>query len=280
MKVFQYIDFKHFSTKSLKSMLAYSWPMIPNSLSNWVMNLSDRVIITEIMGLEANAVYSVANKIPNLFTSIQGTFVMAWQENASIASKDDDIATYYSKMFDAVFCILFALMACLIAFTPLMFRILIRGDYDEAYYQMPILFIALLFSTVASFVGGIYVACKQTKSIGITTIVAACINFIVNISLIKLIGLYAGSISTLVSFLVLAIFRMINIRKFVDIRYKIIKLVGMTGILCVISFLCYQRSTILDVVNIVLALVLSCLFNKEVILELMGKLKKKIIRKR
>ena len=69
-------------------MLGYSWPMIPNALAMWVMNLSDRLIITAVMGVEANAVYAVANKIPNLFTTLQGTYIFAWQENASLSVGD------------------------------------------------------------------------------------------------------------------------------------------------------------------------------------------------
>lgn len=265
LSIKKYFSISSFSLSSLKEMMAYSWPMIPNSLSNWVMNLSDRLVITGVLGIEANAVYSVANKIPNLFSSIQGTFVMAWQENASISSKDDDIADYYTKMFDSVFGILFAIMALLIAATPIIFIILIRGDYNDAYYQMPILFIALLFSAVASFVGGMYVACKQTKSIGITTIVAAAINFTLNIVFVRSIGIYAGSISTLISFLALSIFRMLNIKKYVAIRYNIKRIILMCLILVLLSTLCYQRVLAFDIINVFVAVLTSILFNKDIV---------------
>lgn len=273
LKLFSYFDYKQFSLIRLKEMLSYSWPMIPNSLSNWVMNLSDRVVITASLGLEANAIYSVANKIPNLFTSVQGTFVMAWQENASIASKDDDIAVYYTKMFESVFNILFGIMACLISFSPILFNILVRGDYSDAYLQMPILYIGLLFSAIASFIGGIYVACKKTKSIGFTTIVAAVINLLVSISLVKLIGIYAGSVSTLVSFMVLAVFRMINIRKYVKVDYNIVRISAQIFILIALSILCYQQKLIFDIICIILAFFSAVFFNLDVIRLFIKKIK-------
>jgi O-antigen/teichoic acid export membrane protein len=276
IRVWKYISLRCFSITKFKELLAYSWPMIPNSLSNWVMNLSDRLVIIGFLGIEANAVYSVANKIPNLFTSIQGTFVMAWQENASSASEDDDISTYYTKMFQSVFSILFAIMACLIAATPILFKILIRGDYSNAYYQMPILYIALLFSAISSFIGGIYVACKQTKSIGITTMIAAAINFVVIISLVKSIGIYAGSISTLVSFLCLAIFRMKNIRKFVYVRYDYKRIIIMCLILSLLSVTCYQRNNALNVINFVIAVSAALIFNKDIVVMILDKLFRKI----
>lgn len=265
LKIWQYIDINFFSWERLKELLVYSFPMVPNTLSNWVMNLSDRIVVSLVLGIEANAIYSVANKIPNLFTSVQGTFVLAWQENASIASKDDDIEIYYTKMFDAIFRIFFAIMAWLIALTPVLFVVLIKGDYEHAYFQMPILYIALLFSAVASFIGGIYVAAKQTKSIGLTTIVAAVINLIVNVSLINFIGLFAASLSTLVSYIALAIFRMKNIQKYVGIRYNFPNIILMCMILMIMSLFCFFRNPIFNIINVFLAIVFSIGFNQKYI---------------
>lgn len=67
----------------------------------------------------------------------------------SLASKDSDADTYYAEMFDSIFGILVGIMALLIAATPILFWLLIRGDYKEAYYQMPILFMGMLFSSMA-----------------------------------------------------------------------------------------------------------------------------------
>lgn len=265
IKLFEYISYKFFDIKMLKEMLLYSWPMIPNSLSNWVMNLSDRIIITGALGLEANAVYSVANKMPNLFTSVQGTFVMAWQENASIASKDEDIDTYYTSIFDSVTRILYAIMSVLIISTPILFSFLIKGNYNDAYYQMPILYVAMLFSAIASFIGGIYVALKKTRSIGITTIIAAVFNVIINFALIYKIGIFAGSISTLVSYAFLAVFRMVNIRKFVKIKYNTTVLVSMLCLLSIMGALSYKRVVLYDITNCIIGIVSALIFNQPII---------------
>lgn len=265
LKIWSYISLNKFSLNCLKELLGYSWPMVPNTLSNWVMNLSDRLVITAVIGVEANAVYSVANKIPNLFTSVQGTFVMAWQENASTSAKDKDIAQYYTKMFYNIFNMYFALMACIISATPILFRLLIKGDYVEAYDQILILFMGILFSGIASFLGGIYVAEKRTKSIGVTTIVAAMLNFVINILLIRVIGLYAASISTLLSYFVLALYRMKDIQKFVNIRYNYSRIVIICIILFFMCFLCSKQKFYMDIINVFLAVSMSIFFNKNII---------------
>ena len=64
MHLYKYIDFHIISIDQIKRLLAYSWPMVPNSMSMWVMRVSDRLVITIFMGASANAIYAVANKIP------------------------------------------------------------------------------------------------------------------------------------------------------------------------------------------------------------------------
>ena len=125
--ILSYMDWSLISWEKIKEMLSYSWPMIPNSLSSWIMRVSDRLILSLFMGVEANAIYAVANKLPNLFNIIQSTFTLAWQESATLSVDDADSGEYYGKMFDRIFNILVVGMAVLIAFTPIIFRILIRA---------------------------------------------------------------------------------------------------------------------------------------------------------
>ena len=157
IRINELIDLSLVDKAVMRELIQYSWPMVPNSMSMWVMRVSDRFVVTLFMGVSANAVYSVANKIPSLLTLAQNTFTMAWQENASIVSKDDDAEAYYTQMFKTMFNIMAGFLGLLICATPLLFAILIRGDYGEAYFQMPILFLGMFFFSMCTFLGGIYV---------------------------------------------------------------------------------------------------------------------------
>ena len=218
-KLFRYVDFGALNKKLLLEMLGYSWPMVPNSMSMWVMRLSDRIVVTLVMGVEWNAVYVVANKIPHLLTLAQTTFTMAWQENASIVVSDKDSTEYYSVMYRRIFRFMAGCMGALLAVTPLLYKLLVRGDYSDAIPQIPILIMAMFFASLAAYMGGIYVALMKTKSVGVTTVISAVINLVVNVGTIWFIGLYAASVSTLVSYIFLTVFRMFDIRKFVKLKY-------------------------------------------------------------
>lgn len=264
-KVRNYIDFKYISRETLKELLDYSWPMIPNSLSSWILRMSDRMVITGFLGIEANAIYAVANKIPSLFSTVQSTFVFAWQENASIVSNDSDADTYYSNMFDLIFCILVGFMALLIGLTPILFFLLIKGSYADAYYQMPILFLGMLYSSVSSFMGGIYVAHKMTKSVGITTAIAAVINFLIDLLFVNVIGVYAGSISTLAAYLFLTIYRMFDVHKFQAVRYRWRKIILLNVGLIIMCVFCWINIFIVNILNFILGIVLAFIVNKNII---------------
>ena len=270
------IDLSLLSRKTLLEMLSYSWPMIPNSLSNWVLSFSDRAVLTAFMGLEANAIYSVANKIPALFTTVQGTFVFAWQENASLASKDSDADTYYAEMFDSIFGILVGIMALLIAATPILFWLLIRGDYKEAYYQMPILFMGMLFSSMASYIGGIYVAHKKTRSLGVTTILAAACNLVIDLVFVHKIGIFAASISTLVSYVFLTIYRMVDVQKFQKVKFNTGRFCLLIVLLVLMCAICWIDTVALNVLNIILGCIIAVVVNRKIMKSILLTLKNKM----
>ena len=279
-KLYRYIDLKYFSKTKLKEMLVYSWPMVPNSMSAWVMRVSDRLVVTAVMGVSANAVYAVANKIPSLLNLAQNTFTMAWQENASIVSKDEDASEYYSSMFRTMFDLMAGFFGVLIAITPLLFKLLIRGDYSEAYFQIPILFVAMFFFSMSTFLGGIYVAYMKSKSVGITTAVAAAINLITDLGTIHWIGLYAASGSTMVSYIFLFVFRIIDVQKIIRVKYSKRHILLVLSMIITESILCFLQKPLLNVVNILFGVTLFFTLNRSFVKIVYSKLKKMVHKKK
>ena len=152
-----------------------------------------------------------------------------------------------------------------VAAAPVLFDLLIKGDYGEAYFQIPFLCLGIFFSGLATFLGGIYVGYKKTKSIGITSIGAAVINIVVDIALVYFIGLYAASISTLVSYIALFAFRAINVQKFVEVKFDAKLFVILISIMAAELILCYQQTLICNIINVILASFVMLVFNKQLI---------------
>ena len=276
LKIIKYINMKLISKNILKELVSYSWPLIPNSLSNWIMTSSDKIVITCTLGLSSTAIYSISNKLPHLFNIVQNTFTLAWQENASITIDDDDSSNYYSKMFKTTFNSFTGILAVIIVSTPILFKLLIKGDYWESYNHIPILFMASFFACVSSYLGGIYIAHKKSKQVGITTTIAAMLNLIIDILLIKQIGIYAASLSTLISYIFLAVYRMKNIQKFQIIKFDFINIAVCIISLLIICAISFMRNTYLNVINAIFGLALAVFLNKGLINSIKISVKKKI----
>ena len=237
-KIYKEINIFNFSNKTFKDIIQYSIPMIPNSISWWIVNVSDRTLISLVYGTECNAIYAVANKVPALCNTFFSVFHLSWQQNATEALSDEDRDKYYTNVFNNMICIVISICIFILGFNYWFFK-LFTEEYAKGYYQSPILIMSIIFSMMGQFIGGIYVAQKKSKKNGITTIIAASINIIVNILLINKIGLYAASMSTLIAYLTLFIIRYIDIKK--DINIKISQksqiLFGITSYFLITSYI-------------------------------------------
>lgn len=265
IRIFQILKIKDISFSKIKTLLQYSWPMVPNNLSAWVLSLSDRLVITAALGVNANAIYAVANKIPSILAVVQSVLMMAWQENASVASKDEDATAYYSSMLEITYNVMIGFTAVLIACMPVIFHILIRGDYSESYYHTSILILAAFFNIMSGYMSGIYIAHKKTFSIGVTTIAAAGLNLLIDVLCVRYIGIWAGSLSTLFAYVFLYFYRVKNCKKFqpLTIHYK--KHVVQIFIILAMVVICSTKNTILLMLNLIIGTTTAIYFNRELL---------------
>ena len=261
-KLGEYISFKKKDHQILKQMLKYSVPLVPNMLSWWIVNASDRMIISTILGIAKNGIYSAANKFSGVVSTLYSVFNLTWTESAALNIESEDRDNFFSEIFG--FKIRFFGTVCIgiIAVMPFVFNILINEKFGEAYYQIPILMIATMFNILVSFLGSIYVAKKLTKEIAKTSIFAAIINLVVNISLVNFIGLYAASISTAVSYFAMFVYRIIDSRKYVKLsvpKKLVFSFIIVTAI-TVITY--YVRNTALSVITLIMVVIYALLINK------------------
>lgn len=260
-KIYKYIKPKQFDKKILKEIIKYSVPLIPNMISWWIVSASDRTIISAVIGIAQNGIYSAANKFSGVFTTLYSVFNLTWTESASININSEDRDEFFSKILDFVIRFFGCLCLGTIAVMPFVFNILINEKFAEAYYQIPILILGSVFNILVSFVGSIYVAKKLTKEIAKTSIIAAVINIFVNIVLIKSIGLYAASISTVIAYALMFIYRWIDVKKYVKFNVNKILMFALTIMYGITIFTYYLKNTTISVVVLVIVVVFAIITN-------------------
>lgn len=218
LKAWKYYKPKLVDLSLIKEVCGYSLPLVPNQISGWILSASDRTIIAKFLSVAENGVYSVANKFSNLVGTFYGFFNLAWVETVSVHYNDSDRDEFIGDMMETVSNLFVSICVGIIAIMPFVFPVMVNQQYGNAYYQIPILLIAVIFQILVGLYSAIYIALKKSSTIARTTIAGAIINVLVNLALIRFIGLYAASISTLVSYASTALYRRIDIRKYIKIK--------------------------------------------------------------
>ncbi len=279
-RLYKYISLKHFDKENLNELLKYSLPMVPNTLCWWLVNVSDRLIVTYFLGYSFNGIYALANKFPSLFITLTNVFQISWSENAAETMNSEDRDQYYSKIMNQSLGLFSCCCAVIIAALPLAFKILVNESYNDAYYHILILLISALFHTVGNLYGSLFGALKHTKYIAKTTVFSAIANLVINLSLIHFIGLYAASISTMVAYLLIAVMRHKEICKIIKIKYQF-KTVILSILSIIISSISFAvNNTLLTIAAIAATALLTIFLNKDMVNKIITNLKAKFTRKK
>ena len=264
LKLYKYLKVKDYKKEVIKSLWKYSLPLIPNAISWWVFNASDRVIASAFLGVDQNGILAASLKFSTVFITFYNIFNMSWTESISIAIKDDDVSDYFNRMFNIVLRLFTAMAVGMIACMPFVFPIMINEKFSAGYGLVPISIIGSLFNVVVGLISVIYVAEKNTKAIASTSIVSAVINIIVHLVLIKFMGLYAAVISTFVAFFVMSIYRLMDASKRyfkikIDMKFIIQSLIAL--IFVFVSY--YINNIYLNVFVVLFAVLFAIYINKD-----------------
>jgi O-antigen/teichoic acid export membrane protein len=262
-KVWRYFKISSYNKELFKSICRYSVPLIPNQLSWWVMGASDRTVVSYAISVAANGVYSVANKFSSIFITFYNIFNMSWTESVSLHMNDDDRDDFLRETVNSMFKLFSAVCFGIIAVMPFAFPLFINEKYSDAYYQIPILMAAVLFQVVVGLYSVVYVALKKSVEIAKTSLYAAIINIVVDIALIKVIGLYAASVSTLAAYATLAIYRYFDVKKYVNIPLskRVILMSLLMGGIAIASY--YYNHLITNIITLVIIAAYAVIINKD-----------------
>lgn len=234
-QLYKYFSLKAFSKVITKQMLAFSIPLIPATIMWWITNVSDRFFVNGFMGDEANGLYAIAYKIPTIIITIFAMFNQAWNMSAITEYNSKQKEKFYSNVFSSNQSVIYVIAAGVMLFLIPLTKILVSDKFFIAYKYTPVLIVATVFTCFTSFLGSIYAATKKTKHSLVTSMIGALLNIGLNIILIPLIGINGASIATLISYMVVFLIRIIDIRRFLDIKAEYGKMLLNTFLLALMA---------------------------------------------
>ena len=197
----------------LLEMIKYSVPLVPNSISWWLSNSANKVILSQVCGVAANGLYSVAFKIPSIITVCSSIFSNAWQISAVDGFGSEENRRYFSDIYYKYSTVCMYLVSAIIVFNKLICKILFSNDFYYAWVFVPVLVYAVSYQIMSGFLGTIYTTAKKTKMVFISTVIAAVSNIVLSSVLIPRMEGMGAAISTCISYFIIWIIRVFDSRK-------------------------------------------------------------------
>nr|WP_230081214.1 polysaccharide biosynthesis C-terminal domain-containing protein [Streptococcus uberis] len=140
-------------------------------------------------------------------------------------------------------------------------------------YIVPILILATVFLNFAQYFGGILLGNMDSKTNGLTTVVGAVINIILNLLLINYIGISAAAISTMISYIIMFVMRLLKLKDLFDVkkifRYAVLGVAIVTGI----SFVILMGNLYIQLIMLVLSIIIFLVSNQKIMLSVLNNLR-------
>ena len=218
LRIWKVFKISHIQKKFIREAIRFCLPLIPSASMWWIMNASDRYVISILVGVSATGIYAVANKLPALLSVFENVFYQAWQTTAINTLHREDRNQVYSSVFLQYFEFLaFGVLGILMILKPMIIY-LFADAYHDAWLCSSVLVIGVMVHALAGNLGTIYTVFKKTGGAFKTSAIGAVTNIVTNIIFVKLYGYNAAAWTTLFGYLVVLMIRWQDIKEFVKIE--------------------------------------------------------------
>lgn len=188
-----------------RNLLAFGLPLVLNFVSYWILQFSDRYLLSLFASLAETARYAVPYTLGSAVSVLViGPFTLAWPTTMFAIAKRKDAAKVFMLVFRwfSIF-LLFAAFGLSLVGTFLLDR-LFPVTYHSAGLLIPVVAVSIVFYGIYFvFMVGANLE-RKTWLTAVFTTLAALVNLVVNLVLIPHYGAMGAASSTLIAYIVLA----------------------------------------------------------------------------
>lgn len=214
-----------------KEMAKYSVVLIPNTFMWWIMNSSDRIMVTAMVGAAANGIYAISYKVPSLMQSITGIFNQAWSYSAIRENSSEDREAYGNSVFNGIVAMSTITGVGLLAIMKPFLRFYVEKAYYPAWRYTPFLIVGSVFLALGSFLSSYYTVNKDSKGFLFSGLTGAVVNLILNALLIPLLGVIGAALATCVSYSMVYVYRIFDTKKYIKLCFGRVQHLASYGVL-------------------------------------------------
>jgi O-antigen/teichoic acid export membrane protein len=216
------LDFT-FNKEVFKTNWKFVFPLIPLTLSNMVMNFSDRFFIKEIVGIKALGLYSVGYTLGMSILVYTESFSKAWQpwffEKAKNFNENSRII--YKSVFYYFISLCVLPLVIFAGSKYVIYPYLINKQF--AFSLNYVLGVAFAYSLQAIFIVlySVLIWLDKTKIIGIASISTLVVNLLLNFWLVKYFAAMGAVYATIATYFLMVLILLIACIKYFRLRLSV-----------------------------------------------------------
>ena len=190
--------------KSLKEELKFAIPTVPNNVSSWVVDSSDKFVIGVFIGSAAVGCYSPGYALGSILLMFLTPFAVllpAVLPEYFEAGDMDKVNTFlsYSMKYYLLITIPAAIGLSLLS-KPLLYILTTDIIANQGYMITPLVALGAIFMGIYGIVNNIIILEKKTTILGYIWISVAVLNVVLNILAVPYLGIYGAGLATLVCY--------------------------------------------------------------------------------
>lgn len=205
-----------------RNLLSFGLPLVLNFVSYWILQLSDRYLLSIFTSLKQTAIYAVAYTIGSaLNVIVMGPFTLAWPITMFTIAKREDRTQIFKHIFRwfSLF-LLFAAFGLSLLGTVLL-NWLFPLPYHTSAHIIPVVAESIVFYGIYHvFMVGANIK-RKTWLAAVFTTIAAIMNVSLNLVLIPHYGLMGAALSTLTAYMILVVITYIINQRIYFIPFEI-----------------------------------------------------------
>ena len=212
----------HLRIDIARGLLSFGLPNVTNFVSVWILQLSDRYLLSHLGSLSQTASYAVAYSLGGVLSAVViAPFTLAWPTTMYSIAKKDNAPQHFQLVFRWFSMVLLFAAFGLSFVSTVMLDLLFPPTYLSAAPIIPIIAASIMFFGVYNiFTTGVSIRRKTWFAVAFTT-TSALINIVLNLVLIPLYGSIGAALSTLIAYAILALMAYIVNQRLYPIPFEI-----------------------------------------------------------
>ena len=188
----------------IKDALKYGVPLIPHAIGVVFISMSDRLFLTNMIGIEETGLYAVGFQIAQIISLVQNSFNQAWVPHffEKLKAKSHKVNVGIVKFTYLYYLIMIVMVIILSVSAPLIYSIFIGEEFTSSIKYVLLISLGFAFNGMYKMVVNYFFFLNKTVVVAIITFITAIINILLNYFLILEYGAIGCAWATAISFFI------------------------------------------------------------------------------